>query len=108
MPDEPVDETTAVPETPDEATLTERMATVRDLAVAGPLVLGGLVAHSLYRSTCEGRAFYVGESGPAHAADLMVVVVAALLSWEVPEPVVRAGLAAVLVSQALRWRWTFT
>ena len=48
----------SVPQTVDEATLLERAATARALALIGPWLLGGLLARSVYRPTCDGRLFY--------------------------------------------------
>ena len=73
--DEPPD--VSVPQTADDATSRERAATVRGLALIGPWFLGGLLARSMYRSTCEGRALYGGAGGPAHLSDIIVTTFSA-------------------------------
>ena len=101
----------SVPQTVDEATLLERAATVRAFALIGPLLLGGLLARSVHRSTCEGRIFYGGAAGPAHLTDITDIIGTtffAFLTWEIPEPIARSGFALLLVSELIRWRWTFT
>jgi hypothetical protein len=98
----------SVPQTVDEATSRERAAIVRGLALIGPWLLGGLLARSLYRSTCDGLAFYGGGGGPAQLLDIISTAFCALLSWEIEEPIARSGFASFLVFELIRWRWTFT
>ena len=98
----------SVPQTVDEATLLERAATARALALIGPWLLGGLLARSVYRSTCDGRLFYGGAAGPADLADIIFTAFCALLSWEIEEPLARSGFASLVVLELIRWRWTFT
>ena len=98
----------SVPQTVDEATLLDRAATVRALALIGPWLLGGLLARSVYRSTCEGRVFYGGAAGPAHLTDILATTFFGFLTWEIREPMARSGFAVLLVSEFGRWRWTFT
>ena len=81
---------------------------MRGLALIGPWFLGGLLANSVHRSTCDGRAFYAGASGPAQLADIILTAFFALLSWEIEEPIARSGFASLLVLELIKWRWTFT
>jgi hypothetical protein len=99
----------SVPQARDEPRFAEQLADeVRWVALVGPALLGGLLAHSVYRSTCDGQSFYAEFSGPAHAYDIWAVAMHAIFMWKIPEPVPRSGFAILLVSQAIRWRWTFT
>jgi hypothetical protein len=74
----------------------------------GPWLLGGLLARSVYRSTCEGRVFYGGADGPAHLTDILATTFFGFLTWEIREPIARAGFAVWLISELIRWRWTLT
>jgi hypothetical protein len=67
----------------------------------GPVILGSVVANSVYRVACEARSFTIVSGEQPSVLNLPFLVLSVFLAWRVPEPVGRLAFVVMAVQQAL-------